>query len=273
MNAAPLPGTAEPSSHLAILRGWVGAIAATGTLVFGALFAASWIDPLFVERLAKEVIRIEVQKEVTERIDAIDDNYLVAKAKRLVALEKTKIAEIQGQMRRGLPARVTAVLEQMRDASCACRTIVESYLGADGARRIAHAQGMIDFLDGMIRAKYMETAAQVTREFRVFTGSNALVFSLLGVAVFVKRRAGVHLIPATALLIGTAGLTAYLYLFNQDWLHTLVFGDYVGLAYLGYLAVVLILFADLMFNRGRGTLVAINLLAGILGAAASAIPC
>ena len=274
MSSQPVDTDAGAARPQRVLRGSLGILGAFGAALFTALFAASFVDPLFVEGLAKEVIRIEVQKRVEERIEAIDQKYLMEKGKRLIEIENAKIAAFKEQARQGVPKRVSAVLEQMRDASCKCRQLAdlgESYFKFDG--RIAQAREVIAHLDGLIRAKYMETAAQLTREFRIFTGSNALVFALLALAVFVKKKAGVHLVPAAGLLLVGAAVTAGFYLFNQDWLHTIVFSQYVGLAYLGYLAVALVLFADIVFNRARGTALALNVMGSVVGAAVSVLPC
>lgn len=92
-------------------------------------------------------------------------------------------------------------------------------------------------LTTLIRSEYMETANQLTREFRIFTGTNAVVFALLIVAVVVRPQARLQLVPVALVLMIAAVVTAYLYLFNQNWLHTLVFSDYVAFAYLGYLGI------------------------------------
>ena len=50
--------------------------------------------------------------------------------------------------------------------------------------------------------------------------------------------------------------TSAIYLLNQDWLHAVVYSDYVGFAYLGYLALASALLADVVFNRARATTMA-----------------
>ena len=103
----------------------------------------------------------------------------------------------------------------------------------------------------------MEVAEKLTREFRIFTGSNALVFAVLALAAYTKRGAGVLLIPPALLLVIAAGIDGYLYIFSQNWLHTIVFSDYTGFAYVAYMGVVFAFLCDVAFNRGRMT---VNLL-------------
>lgn len=125
----------------------------------------------------------------------------------------------------------------------------------------------------LIRSKYMETASQLTREFRIFAGTNAIVFALLLIAVLVKRQAGLHLLPSAFVLLLAAGVTAYLYLFNQNWLHTLVFSDFVGFTYIGYLGSAFALLCDIIFNRARVTTKVLNALLNAVGSAAQVVPC
>lgn len=94
---------------------------------------------------------------------------------------------------------------------------------------------------------------ETAREYRIFTGTNALAFLLLTVAVFIRRRAGVHFLPVGLILLLATGVTSYFYLFNQNWLHTIVFGDYVGFAYAAYLGFVFAALGDILLNRARVT--------------------
>ena len=115
----------------------------------------------------------------------------------------------------------------------------------------------------------MEVAEKLTREFRIFTGTNALIFALLGIAAFFKRGAGLHLVlPALALVLA-ATVTGYIYLFNQDWLHTILFSDYVGFTYLIYLSIVFAFLCDVLFNRARVTTQLLN----SIGSNIQVLPC
>ena len=84
------------------------------------------------------------------------------------------------------------------------------------------------------------------------------------------------LVPAEGsawMLLAAASITAYLYLFNQNWLHTLLFSDYVGLAYLGYLGAAFALLSDIIFNRARITTEILNFILNALGSAVQVVPC
>jgi hypothetical protein len=60
---------------------------------------------------------------------------------------------------------------------------------------------------------------------------------------------------------------------DLDALHTIVFGQYVGLAYALYLTVVALLLADVVLNRARVTTRLVNVALQAVGSVATAVPC
>ena len=60
--------------------------------------------------------------------------------------------------------------------------------------------------------------------------------------------------PATATLLAATLACSAVYLFGQNWLHTIVFGSYVGWAQFAYIAMVSAWLCDLLFNQGRVSL-------------------
>ncbi len=227
-------------------------IGLAGAALFGSLFVASYANPGFVEHLAKQVIRYEVEKKVREKVDRIDTEFLTQRAAHLLKAHSEQIA---------------ALLD------CECRTNIERSIRGGFEWQIAALSQASDRLNSLIRTKYMETAENLTREFRIFTATNAAVFALLAIAAFVRRRANIHLIPAAIVLLVAAILTAFLYLFSQNWFHTIVFNDYVGAAYFAYLSVAFALLCDVIFNRARVTARLLNWFLNIVGSALSVSPC
>ena len=119
----------------------------------------------------------------------------------------------------------------------------------------------------------LKTAQALTREFRIFTGANAALFMLLALTTLARRRATLQLALPALVLIGAAGIVAFFYLFSQDWLHAIVFADYVGLGYFVYLAICIALLADILLNHARFTTRAVNLSLDAIGSAAHVLPC
>ena len=83
-----------------------------------------------------------------------------------------------------------------------------------------------------------------------------------------------HRAPPHAVAPGTVygGLcfaaSSAIYLWGQNWLHTIVFGNYAGWAQLAYIALVYAWLCDLLFNRAR---ISLQLCQGSMSGALS--PC
>ncbi len=248
-------------------------LGALGCVFFSLAFAASFASPGFVEQAAKQVIRQEVEKQVRQKIDAFDERFLLRQAQVLARGQAERMAQAQRALAQQLPERLSRVIAEMADLDCECRKKVEAGIRGGLEGEVAGASAIHERLTVLIRTKYLETARQVVREFRIFTGINALVFALLLAAVLLKPRAGLHLLPSAALLLVAALVTGYLYLFNQDWLHTLVFNDYVGFGYLAYLGAAFALLGDVVLNKARVTTEMLRLVLEAAGSAVEVVPC
>ena len=256
------------------LRGTVFTLGLAGALLFGGAWLTSLIAPQWVEQIGRELVRQEVERRVGEKLDVLDRSTLVGLARRLGGEQAQRAERAARQLRDQLPAKVAEVTAHMRQLDCECRRQIERRLEEGLLRDLADATRLQQRVEGMIRTQYMDTADQLVREFRIFTGANALVFALLAIAVVVRRRATWHLLPAAAVFVLAAGVTAYLYLFNQNWLHTVVFSDYVGWAYFGYLGVAALLLGDVLLNRARGSVAALRHLGSVMpGGGIDFLPC
>lgn len=238
---------------MSVIRPLLLLLSIVGTVLFGAALVTSIINPGYVEETAKDIIRRQVEKKVHEKIDALDDRYLSSKAGALINKHAQEAEAARRQLKEQVPERVAAVIAEMRNLDCECRKKIEDHLREGFESRILTASQTQERLTSLIRTKYMETAEKLTREFRIFTGINALVFLLLGIATFLKQGAGRHLILPALVLVGASTITGYLYLFNQNWLHTILYSEYVGFAYILYLALVFAFLCDISFNRARVT--------------------
>jgi hypothetical protein len=248
-------------------------IGVIGFVFFALAFLASIASPGFVEQVARNLIRYEVEKKVHEKVESIDSHFLAKKAEVFAKNHADDIARTKHLLAQQLPARIAEVIAEMQNLDCECRKKIETNIREGFEWRIASASAAQEQLSTLIRSKYMETASQLTREFRIFTGANAIVFALLLVAVLIKRQAGIHLLPSALVLLLAATVTAYLYLFNQNWLHTLVFNDFAGFAYIAYLGGAFALLCDIIFNRARVTVEVLNALLNAAGSAIQVVPC
>lgn len=254
------------------LRTIIAVIGFGGALLFGAAFAVSYARPTAVESLAKNFIRVEMERNSSAAVHTIESSVLV----RLVVarLDTAGMVALRRQLADSVQARVARVAAEMRDADCPCRRFVEEAAGAVyGFPRGTRKPPVDQQLTALIRAAYMDFATKILREFRIFTAANALVLLLLGVAVVRRRDARLHLLPPALILVCSAVVIGYYYLFRQDWLHAVVFSDYVGLAYFGYLGAAFVLIADILLNRGRMTAGVVNAGSSVVGSAVNVLPC
>lgn len=248
-------------------------ISGTGTALFSAAFTASILNPGYVEEVAEAIIRLQVQRSVHEKIDALDAKFLSGKAVDLFKRQGEEIEIAKRQLKEKAPERIASVIGEMRNLDCECRKKIERTIREGIELRITTAAQAQDKLTAIIQTKYMEVADKLTREFRIFTCTNALVFALLGIGAFFKRGGGIHLIPAALVMVVAAVITGYLYLFNQNWLHTILFSDYVGFTYVVYLSIVFAFLCDILFNRARVTTEILNATFQAIGSSLQVVPC
>lgn len=236
------------------MRSFIFCVSVIGAVLFITAFGASYAKPTLVESLFREAIRHEVEKRVGEKLASIDDRRIVEILNRTIAVEINKVRNLKELVRK----RVAAELDKMRDPTCECRTIdkgtsemVDKAVSLFYDWSIVRLEEFNKRLTILIRTKYMEAVESLTREFRIFTGANAVVFALLGLTTYLRREAGLQLILPAIVLIGAGCIVGGFYLFGQDWLHTIVFSTYIGLGYFAYLSVALAFMLDVFYNSGR----------------------
>lgn len=244
-----------------------------GTALFAAAFALSFANPLLIERAAREIVRIEVERRVGEKIESLTDSRLAALAQRALQRADADIEGAKKAIREELPQKVANVVADMLNADCECRKRLVEYAKRSENERLSSLTQLREKLVVFVESAYSAVTRNLMREFRIFTASNVVAFALLGAVTLVRRRATVQLALPAVVLVGAVVVTGGLYLFNQNWLHTIVFGQYVGFAYAVYLAIVALLLADLVFNRARVTTQMVNLVFSAVGSAATAVPC
>jgi hypothetical protein len=256
------------------MRLFVGLISLVGTLLFGAALLLSFADPRRIEALAQELLEREVAARVGDSLSAVERSAVGQFAQRLADNHPEQAAALKRQVTQRVVPLVEAVVAEMRDPACPCRQKLAQMLDATlPPGRLADLLQPGGRLTAFIEGKYAEVRTALLREFRIFTGANALIFALLGGVLYVRRGARSQLLLPVAVLLATALSVGYLYLFQQNWLHAIVFSDYIGWGYFAHLAVVGALIADLLFNRARGSTSMVNLFLSAIGSTATVSAC
>lgn len=241
--------------------------------LFGSTLALSFADPLRIERAARELIRMEVERRVGERVQTLSNSRIGQLAKKSLGQTDAEIDDIQRDIVRGIPARVARIVGDMMKADCACRQRLAANLARAYEDRLATLVQLRERMDSLIEAAYQQVSRQLLREVRIFAAANGAAFALLALVTCFRRGAALQTLLPAVVLVGAVFLTAGLYLFGQDWLHTLIYSDYVGLAYFGYLAAATLLLADIAFNRARLTTRLLNIAAQAIGSTLQLAPC
>jgi hypothetical protein len=255
------------------MRRFVLILGFIGAGIFAGAFFLSFARPMLVENLLRELLRVEVQHRVQESLDGLSDTGITRLAKAALHATDAEIEAARASSRERVNAEVAGVIAAMSDPDCDCRHRLSAYLAQAENSRASQLLGVRSRLSALIESAYASVSASLLREFRIFTGANAIAFGLLAIVALVRRRARLQLLLPALVIVGAVAITAGLYLFNQDWLHTIVFADYLGWGYAAWLAIVALLLADIAFNRARVGTQLVNALANVVGGAAGAIPC
>lgn len=226
-------------------------LCAAGLAVFGGLVVVSYATPITVERLAREAIQLEVERRVGERIDALSNTRLAGLARQALGKTSAQAAAAEDALRQQVPRRVADTVADMLKADCECRKRLARHFQEAAEARLASLRDAEARLSEWIEHGYATTREQLLRELRIFSGVNAICFVLLGGLSLWRRPTTPQLLLVAATVLGAVLVVGGFYLFKQDWLHTLVFGSYVGWGYAAYLAAVTGLFADILFNEAR----------------------
>lgn len=252
-------------------------IGVLGALVFGAIFYLTYGVPGYVEEIGKAFIRDQILDETNARIEGLGserkDGKLVAFAQTLYRQNQAQIEAVQQQLRSKAHERLADVVTQMRDLDCACRAKYAQMYKEGFEFRLASLQSVNEKLLDFMRTKYMQVATELTRDIRIFTGSNTLVFVLLLLLSFLKPKAVSQLFVPGVLLSTATLLCSYFYIFEQNWLLAMIYNDYLGFVYLAYVFVVFLFLCDIALNRARVSTEIINAALEALGSAASVSPC
>lgn len=266
-----------PARGEAIER-WVLRIAGlAGVVIFTAFFAFTFATPQWVEDFAAEYLEGEVVQQMDAFIDSArpaEDGSLLSRAAAAVyERNEAGILELKTQIKVRTRDLLASSLAAVRDPACECRVRIAEAMQEHDVLRLAKLLADNTRLTAYIQQKYLGLVAELKREIRIFTATNAVSFLLLLLIAFAKPQATRHLLFPGVLLLASTLFCAWLYLFSQNWLLTIIHGDYTGFAYTAYLGLVFLFFCDIGLNRGRVTTRIANGFASAAGSAFQLTPC
>ena len=249
-----------------------------GTLLFGILFSITFKIPGFVEDMGKDFIQSQIQKKTNEKIEQVKSDHGDGKLGKLAAAlykkNQGKIDELKDQLKNKAHEKMAAVVAEMSDLSCECRIKYSEKLKQGFEFKLLSLQSANEKITEFMKTKYMQVSTELKRDVRIFTGSNAVIFLLLLLISFLKPQAIKHLFLPGILLFTATSVSSFFYVFEQNWLLTIIYNNYYGFAYLGFVGIVFLFLCDIAFNKCRITTEIINAILEVIGSAASALtPC
>lgn len=255
------------------MRRTILAIGLLGTALSTVVLLLSFLNPLVIERAAREIVRIEVERRVGEKIDTLSNSRLTALAQKALGKTDEEFEAAKRALTQDVPRKVANVVADMLDADCECRRRLVRYATKAHQDRLTTLGRVREDLVSFIESAYSTVTANLMRELRIVTASNAAAFALLSLLAYLRRGASLQLLVPTVVLVGAVAITLSLYLFSQNWLHTILYGQYVGWGYAAYLIAVGACLADVLINRARVTTKVVNALLNAVGSTLQAIPC
>lgn len=248
-----------------------------GATIFSFFFVLTYLTPTWVEDFASDYIEREASKRVDGSIDAIQvpksDSALARLAKSMYEKNEGQIEARREQLRGNVHKHLAAAMAQIRDLDCECRRKTERWLKEGFETDIRFLQATNDRIVEFIQYKYATVAEELKRDIRIFAACNATAFLLLLLVSFLKPNAIVHLFLPGVLLAASTLVCSYFYIFEQNWLLTIIHSEYLGFAYLGWLGFVFLIFCDIVLNRARITTEIINRALNAVGSVEFVAPC
>ncbi|NOX69466.1 MAG: hypothetical protein GXP15_09790 [Gammaproteobacteria bacterium] len=248
-----------------------------GAAIFLTVFAFTYSIPGWVENFAADYIESEARERIDASIDAIrppeSKNALARLAQSMFEKNEAHIEQLKSNLKNMVHEQWAAALAAVRDLDCECREKWEDWFESGFNSNIALLQAANEQVSNFIHSTYMDAATELKRDIRIFTASNAAVFVLFLLVSFLKPQAITHLfLPGVLLAISTL-ICSYFYIFEQNWLLTIIQSSYFGFAYLAWLGIVFLFLCDIVFNRARLATEILNAIFNAIGSAISVGPC
>lgn len=248
-----------------------------GIVLFGTALYLTFSVPGWLEEFSASYIEQQLTKRIDGAIDSVApptrEGLLGDMARKAFEANESKIGEIKEQLRSKTHESMAGALAQIRDLDCECRDKYADIFKRGFEFDLSLLQSANDKIIANIQGGYMKIVSELKRDVRIFTSSNIAVFALLLLVSFLKPNARMHLMIPAALITASTLICSYFYLFEQNWLLTIIHSDYVGFGYLGYLGFVSLFLADIIFNSGQITTAILNAFFEAIGSALSAVSC
>ncbi|MEO8062633.1 MAG: hypothetical protein ABI821_07775 [Pseudomonadota bacterium] len=240
--------------NAAILR----ILGTAGALLFAFFFMLTFWRPLWVETFAADFIRSEVANEVDQRIEKLSfegaSETLSAVAAAIYRRNQEKIDDYREGLKVRAHERIAACIATMLELESGARARIARALEAGSLQEISSLSAVNERLTDFIQGRYLRIVGELKHDLRIFTATNVGCFLLLLLATFLRPEFMRQLFVPGLLLLAATLYCAWCYVFQQNWLLTIIYSDYLGFAYLAYLGVFFLFLCDVVLNYGRVTI-------------------
>ena len=244
-----------------------------GLILFGSVFALTYGVPKQVEESAKGFIKSQIEKEVREKAAVVTDSSLAQKAKSLADKLGYQESQLKKDIENDLPGKIASIMASMCGYDCEKKKQLAAEIKGGYLTKIKNLKVAQVNLSDLVKGKYVEIVSNLKMDLRIFTMSNAAMFLLLLLISIMKPQAIKQLYVPGMLLFVTTLISTSIYVFGQDWFYTIIYNDYMGLAYLVYIGMIFAFLLDIAINKCRVTSIILDMLGSVFSGIGVVTPC
>jgi len=157
------------------------------------------------------------------------DTALSSAASAIYAKNEEAIERYRESLRQKVHERMADAIAEVRDLDCECRDKWAQWLKEGTSTKIRLLQKANQGITDFVQSNYAKVVANLKRDIRVFPSANALAFLLILALVILKPEACLQIFVPSLLATAATLICSYFYLFEQNWLLTILFNAYFGL--------------------------------------------
>lgn len=229
------------------------------TLVFGAATVAIALRPAWVERQVRAELVRRVAGDVVALYPALGGSRWAEAMGKALSQEVERIEDerVRSERLRGelAGAIVTHLEQRLCQFECADVTESDRQLAREAVsegltRWLRRDERMLPRVTEWAKGRYQALLGELLRDLGAVALTNTLTFALATLAIW-RSGGSRSSLWLSAILLVAALFASWFYFFEQNWLQTLLFSDWVGYGYAVWVLLIAALLSDAAFNRGR----------------------
>lgn len=245
------------------LRQVLVGLSCIGFLLFAALFATTYANKGQLEHVAQSFITSQIKSDLAEKYPTMANGDIPEKLNGIQEKYSNQGDRLKLMMDAKIDMLIADSISNLCGSNCAKKDAWRQSIHELFEKKFERANQASETLKMFIQGKYTETLAKLLQDIRIFSGANTVAFVIVVLVLILKHGARVHLVVPSALLILSALVSIYLYVFQQNWFFTFIHGSYWGYGYALYMAVIFGFLLDIVLNNGRVITGLLNSLGGV----------